>query len=374
MTNLSLAVYVPGIGETEEERKADPIVARIRYHLKQAEEMAALAKSALHKVARHHEAYDRMLKVHNRTKKQQAVIEKQKNLGGSYQGAKDAFKYHAGRVVDGLTELAALMPHLIEGGSRYNSTVPSYGRKSNAVLCSRMVKALPAVLDKLAEALAPRGDRLVWCGNEQLSQILAYLYHPVHGHEFDENLTVPYVFGVSPELAELDSLLIALDEAVARQSQVMKEFCDAKSRYFSDKWDTAVTPIAGAQSELAEFEGLKVDFEVADWSLQNANEAVWAPIHKIDPHLLRALAERISSLRPYPIVGNNIVAAKCRVESALRAVHAANALMQVHRRASEIDPKTSARMEMGRQALNVAFEGIPAVHNLPRVDCLGSSR
>ncbi|MBX9948651.1 MAG: hypothetical protein K2Y39_05795 [Candidatus Obscuribacterales bacterium] len=357
-TKLPITAFSVGISG-QNGPQADELTQQLSFNLQKADEMAALAKIARHRVITFRPNYDRVIQ-QKESKTRRKIIDKKNNLEASRTAAICAFRYYAVATVAVANQLAALMAQLIAGGKHYDSTVPSYGRKANAILVARFIAQVPEILAKMEESFREDGNRGM-DGSGDLITLFFNVDKHEESHRYKNDLYVPYIKGASREqhFLDLENLLDQLavqEEGLARS---LKVFFDAKARYFAGEWDTPLSSTAQAQGSVAKYDEAAVDYEVARWSLENAQGSLWNVLCQVKEAFRRAHAEAYRASRN-ETDRHNIIAIKCKLLQTEDSFRFSQRQLQDKSDRKDGNHQREIRERNSRQALEEAFRNIPA--------------
>lgn len=358
-TKLPITAFSVGI-TGQNAQQADELTQRLAFNLQKADEMAALAKIARHRVVTFRPNYERVLN-QKESKTRRKIIDKKNNLEASRTAAICAFRYYAGATVAVANQLAALMDQLIAGGKHYDGTVPSYGRKANAILVARFIAQVPGMLAKMAESFREAGTRGME-GNGDLITLFFNVDKQEEAHRYQNDLYVPYIRGASREQHFLDlenllDLLAVQEDGLARS---LKVFLDAKARYFAGEWDTPLASTAEARSWVAKYDEAAVDYEVARWSLENAQESLWNVLCQVKEAFRRAHTQVVSHSCRNETDRHNIIAIKCKLLQTEDKFRFSQRQLKDKSDCKDGNQQREVRKRNSRLALEEAFLNIPA--------------
>lgn len=354
-TKLPITAFSVGISG-QDGQQADELTQRLAFNVQKAEEMAAVAKLARHRLATHRPNYDRVIN-QKESKPRRKIINKNLNLEASYTSAVCAYFHFAKESVEVANQLAALMPQLIAGALYCDGTVPTNGRKANAILVSRFITQIPSFLARLEETFIAPGTR----GMEGLSALMdlfSSIARREEFHRFKNDLFVPYIKGASREkhFVDLDAILGQLDVEEEKLAHALKQFLDAKARYFAGEWDGPLASTVEAQASVARFNEAAVDYEMAHWSIRNTQAAFWSVLYRAEEVFKQAYEQATRGGRYSQIDRSNLIAVHTR-------------LLQTEERyrfsQRQVEDKSHRkegcnREENARLAMNEAFGNIPA--------------
>ncbi len=366
-TKLPISAFIPGVAKADA-NTTDDIALQLATNMQKAEEMVALIKAARHRLTAHAPNYERVIN-QKESKPRRKIINRKINYSASLTAAVQAFQHYAKNAIECANQLAALMPVMIAGGNRYDSTVPSYGRKANAILAARFYLQVPALLTKMAESFCTPSERGM-SGISDLMNLFSNLNKPEEVHHYNDDLVIPFVTTVSGSdgMAELEAAMDKLNAQAEKSAHVLKLFLDAKARYFAEEWDLPHPSTAEAELHVQNYNEAAVDFEVARWALSNAVDSYWNAYFKADD-LFKKTYAMVARSSYNSVARNNMIAIKLQL---LRAEKQIVFTRRQHEQSgiSCNGVPTNARTEHARQALERAFASIPAQLAMPNLPFL----
>ncbi|MFA6211413.1 MAG: hypothetical protein WC714_18400 [Candidatus Obscuribacterales bacterium] len=366
------ASYAPAIFSGEGETKQiDSLVQSIQNDWLKVTELAASAKKALFAVKSHRGTYEVALK-QKESIRRRAILNKQSALVCSYTAAVYAFRFFGQRLVASTRVLAGLIPDLIKdsGISAGNSMVNDC-RRSNTVVCTRIISDMPDTLTALAAELSPEDIMLIASGSGDLISLSLELFEHEKAHRFAAPLNVPYQFGAicHPAYQALEEELVKLEVVVARAEQTSLAFERARSlalnqEQFQSRLANVSTP-EKARLIIKEADATMVDYRASLVALEIGLYAVYAA-ERATEEKLKALPNSFGNSEngQWGLAQTNRIAAKCLLES---VVARCKKIRPGHRNSENHQLRDTSYATMEN-----AFKSIPATFQFPFLGFLQS--
>ena len=288
ITSATILSYIKGKFDWQGQA-ADAIIERMGADLGQAEAMSRLAKAALFKMSSHYSTYKEFvpdetkvfymrpygLRRHEKEKPENRkwlVIDTHIAYRGNFRSTVDAFEYFGERLIADANKLVELMPTLVKEASQSAEGVTTNDcRRSNAVLCSRILCELDATLRALAQQFAPTESQL-----EDVNWSLASLDHLQHSgfnlswsNPFGRPLAPPFIKGASedPVFVKLEEARDTLIKMIEDSRRYHNRYTVAKSKCFNVpqlKRRLAEAPDSDSMHAIMEeIDGAKVEYAAA---------------------------------------------------------------------------------------------------------------
>jgi hypothetical protein len=369
--NASLfASFTPAVFSNRAEVQGiDNLIQAIYSEWQKVSELAASAKKALFAVKSHLGTYEVALKQKENTRRR-AIINKQQALCGNYQAVDYAFRFFGQRLVANTRTLAALIPELVKD-SKFSAGDSSINdaRRSNTVVCTRIISDMPDSLRTLAAQFAPEDVMQIVGGGDLLLDLSMSLFEHEKAERFAAPLNIPYQYGVTsaPDYVSLEEKLVKLAAIVERTEQVAQAFERARSlagnqEQFKSRLANVNTP-AEARQIVKEADAAMVDYRASAVALDQGVSAIYYANLACEQQLKAILPSHGDSASGlYNVLKTNRIAAKCMME---------NALARRSKMRGLLDSKHNHDLRMTSfTTLETAFEAIPASFQFPHLNFL----
>jgi hypothetical protein len=342
----------------------DNLIQAIHSEWLKVSELAASAKKALFAVKSHRGTYEAALKQKENSRRR-AVIDKQNALCCNYTAADYTFRFFGQRLVMSTRTLAAMIPALMKDcNNPTGTTTIDDARRSNTVVCTRIISEMPEALQALAAQFKPDDVMQIASGSGQLIMLGLSLFDHDKVESFAAPLNIPYQYGVisEPAFIALEEKLLKLATAVEHAEIVAQASERARSlacnqEQFQSRLANVTTPeqarliVKEADAALVDHRAAAVALEAAVSAIFHANRACEQQL-KAAPHTFGDTASGLWS-----VVQNNRIAAKCLMQNAMaRAVKMKGMLYNK----DDHDLKMTSY-----RTLEAAYEAIPATFQFP---------
>jgi hypothetical protein len=364
------ASFAPTVfSDRAEVQSIDTLIGTIHSEWQKVSELAASAKKALFAVKSHRGTYEVALKQKENTRRR-AIINKQLALCANYEAADYAFRFFGQRLVANTRTLAALIPELVKD-SKFNAGDSSINdsRRSNTVVCARIISDMPDSLRALAAQFQPEDMMHIAGGGDTLLDLSTSLFEHQKAERFATPLNIPYQYGVtsSTDYVALEEKLAKLAATVEQTERAAQAFERARSlagnqEQFKSRLANVSTP-EQARLIVKEADAAMVDYRAAELALEQGASAIY--------YANLACEQQLKAIRPshgdsasglYNVLKTNRIAAKCMMENALALRSKMRGLL---------DSKHSHDLRMTcYQTLEAAFEAIPANFQFPHLNFL----
>jgi hypothetical protein len=359
------AAFIPAAFSVNPETEGiENVIQAIHSEWLKVSELAASAKKALFAVKSHRGTFEAALKQKENTRRR-AVINKQNALCCNYTAADHAFRFFGQRLVMQTRTLAAMVPALIKDSNiSTGTTTIDDARRSNTVVCTRIISEMPEALQALAAQFKPDDVLQIASGSGELIMLGLSLFDHDKVERFAAPLNIPYQYGVINEPAyialekNLRNLAAAIDRAeiVAQASERARSLA-CNQEQFKSRLANVTTPeqarliVKEADAALVDHRAAAVALEAAIGTVFQAHRACEQQL-KATPHTFGATASGLWS-----VVQNNRIAAKCLLENTMaRAVKMKGMLYNK----DDHDLKMTSY-----RTLEAAYEAIPATFQFP---------
>lgn len=369
--NASLfASFAPAVfSDRAEVQSIDTLIGTIHSEWQKVSELAASAKKALFAVKSHRGTYEVALNQKENTRRR-AVINKQSALVCNYAAADYAFRFFGQRLVANTRTLAALVPELVKDSKicAGNSSIND-ARRSNTVVCVRLITEMPDSLQDLAAQFKPEDVLHIASGSGDLITLGLALFDHNQVERFAAPLNIPYQYGVTsqPAFVALEEKLAKLAATVEHTERAAQAFERARSlagnqEQFKQRLANVSTP-EQARLIVKEADRAMLDYRAAELALDQGTSAIYYANLACEQQLKAAPqthGETASGL--WAVVQTNRIAAKCLL---------LNAMDRRAKMKGMLHTKDHHDLRMTcYQTLEAAFEAIPANFQFPYLNFL----
>ncbi len=364
------ASFIPAaFSNSAEIEGIENVIEAIHSEWRKVTELAASAKKALFAVKSHLGTFETALH-QKETTRRRAVLDKQSALVCNYAAADYAFRFFGQRLVKHTRVLATLIPELVEDCGRHTGDSGiNDARRSNTVLCARIISDMPETLKALHAQFAVENVMDIASGSGAMTDLSLSLFDHTKVERFAAPLNLPYHFGVISDAAykDLEEKLHKLAATLEKAEQVTQAFERARSlAHNQEQFQSRLASVSTAEQArliVKEADDSLINYRAASVALEKATSEAYLTSLACQQQLKAApstYGDTDSGL--WAMVQCNRVAAKCLVVSAMARLSKMKG--QIHSKDNhELRGTSYATLETAFNAIPVTFQ-FPHLHFL----------